>query len=279
MVETEGIIWKDPNSNELERGIILLNNDILTVNDRDSQTILSCPINDPRLTYTTYIHLPEDRLIIDFTYEDQNKGVDFTIRPEGKMKEFLKIIYKLEDQSFPMNISQNVKLASHPKFMRILSFINIILVFYLGYITEEHPDVYKIIEIHLGSGSFTQYQVYELLMIAAIITVVFTRILYTNIHRQIRYFQIVGPIKSYSGYSFERGSKNFDKIWKGLLIFVIIDIVVLLLCYSILILYSQLLIGIVLFLFGSILPAKLLYTPIKFLLTKKDLQYYVGDYF
>jgi hypothetical protein len=34
----------------------------------------------------------------------------------------------------------------------------------------EYPDVYKIIEIHLGSGSFTQYQAYTLLMITAIIT-------------------------------------------------------------------------------------------------------------
>jgi hypothetical protein len=79
MVQTKSLIWKDPNSNELERGIIILKNDTLTVNDRDSQTILSCPINDPRLTYATYIHLPQDRLIIDLTYKDDDKGIEYSL--------------------------------------------------------------------------------------------------------------------------------------------------------------------------------------------------------
>jgi hypothetical protein len=279
MVQTDAIIWKDPNSNELERGIIILKNDTLTVNDRDSQTIINCPINDLMLTYATYIHQPEDRLIIDLTYKDDDKGVEYTIRPEGMMKEFLKLIYKLEDQSIPMNISPDIKLARNPKFMPILTFVNFILLILINDIIRKNPDILKIGILQMGGTIHTQFSVFGLLFAPGLVTITYARILYTKIHGLIRYFQIIGPIKSHSPYTFNQGIKYYRKLSIWLTILVIINLSILITCYVILILYSQLLIGLVLFLLASILPAKLLYTPIKFLLTKKDLQYYVGDYF
>jgi hypothetical protein len=278
MVQSDAIIWKDPNSN-FESGAVSLKNDNLIVTDSNGQTFLSCSIYDPKLTYETFIFQRTDQLFIDLTYKSIDEGIEYTIRPEGLTKEFLKIIYSFEGQSLPENISKDVKLARNPKFMQILSFINIVLIFYIEYVMAENPNIYKIIEIQIGTINSTQYQSYALLIIIGIIMIAFTRILYTKIDGLIRYFQIIGPIKSYSPYTFNQGIKYYRKLSRLTITLVIIDLSILLTGFVILIRYSQFLIGIVLFLLGAILPLKLLYSPIKFLLSKKDLQFYVGDYF
>jgi hypothetical protein len=262
-----------------EKVKVSINEDIFNVTDVNDQILINCSIHDQRLSYTTYMFQPEDRLLIEVLYKDDEKELEYTVRLDGLMKEFLQIIYRFEGQSLPDNISNDIKIARNPKFMQILSFINIVLIFYIEYVIAENPDFLKIGILQIGTTIYTQYAVFSLLLAPGIVMIAYTRILYTKIDGLIRYLQFIGPIKSYSDYSFDQGLKYFEKLSRWITIFVLIDMVLLLIIYSILIIYSQFLIGIVLFLLGVILPLKLLYSPIKFLLSKKDLQFYVGDYF